>query len=128
MIKNIVMVGSGGFLGSVLRYLMTTWSQRLSSHPFPHGTLVVNLIGCLCIGLIGGWAEHRDLLSPAARLFLLVGMFGGFTTFSTFGYETISLIRGAQMFMALSNVATHVILGLVAVWVGYSASAWTGAH
>lgn len=120
--KNILLVGLGGSLGSMLRYAVTVGVRRSSSHPFPHQTLWVNVSGCLLIGLLGGLCEHRNLLNHEARLILLVGLFGGFTTFSTFGYETLSLWKGQQPFLAFSNVALHVILSLFAVWCGYAAS------
>lgn len=118
--KSVLLVGAGGFVGSALRHIVGTWVQRLADHPFPHGILAVNLVGCLLIGLVGGLAEHRGVLSPEARLFLLVGTFGGFTTFSSFGYDTLALLRGQQAWLALSNVVLHVVFGLAAVWCGLS--------
>lgn len=118
--KNILLVGLGGSLGSMLRYAVTLAARRASSHPFPLQTLWVNVGGCLLIGLIGGLCEHRNLFGHEARLIILVGLFGGFTTFSTFGYETLSLWRGQQPLLAFSNVALHVTLSLFAVWGGYA--------
>lgn len=117
--REVLAVGAGGFVGSVLRYLVSGWVQSRLDHPFPHGILLVNLVGCLLIGLLGGVAETRHVLGHATRLFLLVGMFGGFTTFSAFGYDTLELVRSNQLLLACSNVALHVILGLAAVWLGY---------
>lgn len=118
--SNIIAVGVGGFVGSVFRFLLAGAVHRISGNPwFPYGTLCVNVIGCLLIGLVGGWADHREVFSPAARLFLMVGFLGGFTTFSTFGYETLNLLRDAQPVAALTNVALHVGLGFAAVWLGY---------
>ena len=82
---NIILVGSGGFIGSALRYLIGLGVHSLlRSATFPYGTLAANLIGCLLIGLFNGLADERLLLSPQTRLFILTGMLGGFTTFSTF--------------------------------------------
>ena len=119
MIK-LLLVGGGGFLGSVARYLVSGWVYRLlDEEAFPFGTLAVNVAGCLLIGLLSGLAEARQVLSPEARLFVLIGFLGGFTTFSTFGFETFVLVRGTQIGAALLNVGLSVLLGLAAVWAGY---------
>lgn len=85
---------------------------------FPWGTLAVNIGGCFVIGLLFGLGETRQLFSPQARLFLLVGVLGGFTTFSTFGLESFNLLRDGEAARALANVALHIIVGLGAVWAG----------
>ena len=114
--RTILIIGLGGFAGSVLRYLAAGWVHRLSDNPFfPYGTLGVNVLGCLAIGLLGGWAENAELFSPTARAFLLIGLLGGFTTFSTFGYETMALLREKAVIPALLYVALHLLLGLAAV-------------
>jgi CrcB protein len=123
----MLMVGLGGFTGSVLRYLVSGWIQRLSgSALFPYGTLGVNVLGCLIIGLLGGWADNAELFSPAARLFLLVGLLGGFTTFSTFGYETMALLRDKELGSALAYVGLHLVVGFAAVAFGYGLSTLRG--
>jgi len=115
----IVLVGVGGFLGSVLRYLMGGWVHRVLDNPwFPYGTLSVNLIGCLVIGFLGGLTENRQVFAPETRLFLFLGVLGGFTTFSSFAYETSAFLNDGQIVMASLNVGLQVILGLVAVWLG----------
>lgn len=115
----IVLVGVGGFLGSVLRYLMGGWVHRTLDNPwFPYGTLFVNLIGCLVIGFLGGLAEHRQVFASETRLFLFLGVLGGFTTFSSFAYETSAFLNDGQIALASLNVGSQVILGLVAVWLG----------
>lgn len=120
---QIIIVGVGGFIGSIFRYLMSGWVQRLSGDaPFPYGTLSVNVLGCLAIGLLGGWADNAELFSPSARLFLLVGLLGGFTTFSTFGYESMALLRDKEMLYALLYVGGHLLVGLAAVALGYGLS------
>ena len=117
--KELLLVGAGGFVGSVLRYLVGGAAQRLApTLSFPLGTFTVNVVGCLAIGLLSGLAETRDLIGPQARLFLTVGLLGGFTTFSAFGYETVVLARDAERLYALVNVAASVTVGLGAVWVG----------
>jgi len=85
---------------------------------FPFGTLVVNVLGCLLIGLLHGVAETKQIISPELRLFLMIGLLGGFTTFSTFGYETLALMHDAEIFRAVGNVILQILMGLIAVWVG----------
>jgi CrcB protein len=117
---NAVLVGSGGFLGALARYGLSGLVQRSSKlTTFPYGTLVVNLLGCLVIGAIAGLMESRQAFGPEFRIFALIGILGGFTTFSTFGYETFAMMRGEEYFRAVANVGTHVILGLALVWLGY---------
>ena len=120
---NILLVGSGGFLGSVMRYLVGLGAQHLvRSSAFPYGTLVVNILGCLLIGFLGGPAQHRDIFNPSIRLFS--GILGGFTTFSTFGYDTFNLGRDVDLTIALLNVFLHIALGLGAVLLGFWFSRW----
>lgn len=119
----ILFVGTGGFLGAVMRYLIGGWVHDLLRSPwFPYGTLAVNVVGCLLIGLIAGLVESRQALGPEARAFLLIGLLGGFTTFSAFGYETMTLARDGKTIAAMLNVALQVGFGLAAVWGGYSLS------
>ena len=121
--RQILIVGLGGFAGSILRYLLSGWVQRLADTPlFPYGTLSVNVLGCLAIGLLGGWADNAGMFSPSTRLFLLVGVLGGFTTFSTFGYETMALLRDRAMAGAFLYVGLHLLLGFGAVALGYGLS------
>ena len=116
---NIFIVGLGGFIGSALRYLIGGWAQQLSnSLDFPYGTLTVNLIGCFVIGFLGQLAEARGIFASETRLLVFIGLLGGFTTFSSFGNDTLNLARSGQMFNALTNVAVNVIFGLVLVWLG----------
>jgi CrcB protein len=118
-VAAILWVGVGGFLGSVLRYLVGGWVHRGFNSPwFPYGTLVVNVTGCLGIGFLAGLAESRQVFNPEARLFVFIGVLGGFTTFSTFAYETSAFLDDGQIIAASLNVGLHVILGLVAVWLG----------
>jgi len=118
---KVLLVGCGGFLGAVARYLLGGAVHRLVQAPvFPFGTLVVNVSGCLAIGFLGGLADERGALSPEARVFLLIGILGGYTTFSSFGYETFQLLRDGEMLPAVANVLLQVVIGLAAVWAGHS--------
>ena len=122
-ITTLVLVGLGGFAGSVLRYGAGEWVQRLSGESaFPYGTLLVNAAGCLTIGILAGLSESRDLLTEDARNFLYVGVLGGFTTFSAFGYQTLTLMRDGHTAMALANVGLQLALGLGAAAGGYLAA------
>lgn len=119
MLRNILLVGVGGFIGSVARYLATlAFTPSGGDVRFPLGTLVVNVAGCLAIGLLAGVAESRDWLSVSARLLVITGLIGGFTTYSAFAYETFLLGRQQAFGLAVANVALQVLLGLAAVWVG----------
>lgn len=114
------LVGCGGFVGSALRFAVSGWAQRLSpGGGFPIGTLTVNLVGCLLIGLLGGLAEYRQLLGPVQRSLLMVGLLGGFTTYSTFAFETLLLGQDGAVFRAVANILLHVVLGLLAAYAGY---------
>ena len=114
-----LLVGAGGFLGSILRFAVTGWAHRVVPFAgFPWGTLAVNVIGCLAIGFLAGLGETRQLFSPEARLFLFLGLLGGFTTFSTFGYETLALLRDGEPLRAAANVTAQVLAGLAAAWLG----------
>ena len=115
----LLLVGAGGFVGAILRYLATGWVYQALNKPwFPYGTLAVNLIGCFVIGFLGGIAEERRFFSQEVRLFVFVGLLGGFTTYSSFGFETSMLIRDARLLGASLNVGIHIIAGLAAVWLG----------
>ena len=117
MIK-VLLVGLGGFLGSIARYWMSGLVQNQSAGTFPAGTLTVNVLGCFVLGALSELAEARGFLSAEARTFAVIGLLGGFTTFSAFGNETLNLMRERDFAPALANVAANVILGVAAVWVG----------
>ena len=123
---SIIYVALGGALGSVSRYLLGTWTQSISkSIDFPYGTLTVNLIGCFIIGFLSQLAESRGVFTPESRAFVFIGVLGGFTTFSSFGNDSINLLRDGETFNALANVGANVILGLALVWLGRSIAYWT---
>ena len=120
---NILLVGFGGFIGSVLRYLASGYVQQSTkSINFPFGTLAVNVIGCFIIGFLAQLAEDRGVFTSQSRLFVFTGFLGGFTTFSSFGNETLNLARDSQMMNAFANVGANVIVGLFAVWLGRTVS------
>jgi CrcB protein len=115
-----LLVGLGGFVGAVCRYALAGAVHRgLPQTTFPVGTLVVNVLGCLLIGYLAGLADSRQLFAPEFRLFVFIGLLGGFTTFSTFGFETFALARDAGFGQAVVNVGLHVVLGLMMVWLAY---------
>ena len=121
---KILLVGLGGGLGAIARYFLSAYVQHLTpTAPFPLGTLVVNVLGCLMIGLLAYLADLRNLFTPELRLLAFTGFLGGFTTFSTFGNETTLLLAEGKNGSALANVSLHIGLGLGAVWAGRTLAA-----
>ena len=119
MIK-LLLIGSGGFIGSVGRYLVGRGIQSVfTGFSPPIGTLSVNVIGCLLAGLLGGLLETRFTLTDEMQLFFFVGVLGGFTTFSAFGYETFNLLRTTHPLVAGANILAQVVLGIGAVCLGH---------
>ena len=117
--SKIILVGVGGFIGAVLRYLISGYVQNLTqSVALPHGTIAVNITGCFLIGIFSYLVETQAGMTPEMRLLLMVGLLGSFTTYSTFSSETMNLIQGQRLFLALINIAAHLILGLSAVLLG----------
>jgi CrcB protein len=116
---TIVLIAAGGALGSVARYLLSTFVLRATGTLFPLGTFIVNVVGCLVFGVIAGAAEQRVPLTPDLRRFLLVGVLGGFTTFSSYAFESFGLLRDGQFAWAAINVAGQVVAGLAGMWGGY---------
>ncbi len=117
MIK-LLLVGAGGFLGSVARYLLSNFVQEASQSRFPVGTLTVNVLGCFVIGLLSQIGESREIFSAETRAFIFIGMLGGFTTYSSFGNETINLWRQHESGFAALNIVLQLLIGLGAVWLG----------
>jgi CrcB protein len=116
----LLMVAAGGALGSVARYLLSGWTlQHTLEWRFPLGTFLVNVIGCLAVGVLGGLVVKHDLFSAETRLFLFTGVAGGFTTFSAFGLETFHLLRRDEVLVAGSYVAASVVAGLFVLWLGF---------
>ena len=117
---RLLLIGSGGFIGAVGRYLVSRGMQSLFMQlSLPIGTLSVNVLGCLLAGLLGGLLESRIYLSAEAQLFLFVGCLGGFTTFSAFGYETFNLLRTTHPLVAGANMLAQLVLGIGAVCLGH---------
>ena len=121
---RFLLVGLGGCVGSMLRYWASTMVQRLTSaSDFPAGTLTVNVIGCFAIGVLMELAERRALLTSDAHALLVIGLLGGFTTFSAFANDTLNAFRAGAPVLAAANVAGSVVLCLSAVWLGRAAGA-----
>ncbi len=119
LLRKLFIIGAGGFIGAILRYLISGWVQyRSGSIIFPFGTMAVNLLGCLLIGILTLLVESRSSFSMETRTFLLIGLLGAFTTFSTFGNETLSLIRDERIDLAALNAAVQVFAGVLMVWLG----------
>lgn len=121
---NAALVGAGGFAGALARFGVNHLAQRSSILAgFPYGTLIVNLLGCLLIGVAVALIETRDGFGSGFRLFVVVGLLGGFTTWSAFGFETFALLRDTDYLKAATNVILQVVLGLLLVWAGYALAA-----
>ena len=118
MIRQIMIVGMGGFVGAVTRFTLSGLIHRYYKGAFPAGTLVVNIVGCFVIGGLMYFVEDRQLFSPSVRLFSIIGILGAFTTFSTFGYETFEMIKEWNIHFALLNTIANVLLGIVAIVIG----------
>jgi CrcB protein len=128
MILKLLLIGCGGAAGAVLRYLVAGWGQALVAGSFPLGTLLVNVSGCLLIGVVGRLLLGETIVPDHYRFAILVGFLGGFTTFSTFGWETMALLNDGQRTAAIANVLLSNVLGLAAVWIGYRlVQLWPGA-
>jgi len=116
--NHILAIAVGGALGSVLRFLASTWTYNRLGSDFPYGTLLVNVLGSLLIGFLYTLLVERSALDPIWRAGLIVGVLGGFTTFSAFSMETVNLIAGGELPKALVNVLASVGLCLTATWIG----------
>ncbi len=114
-----IMIGLAGLIGTLLRYWLSGFVARHYGETFPWGTLIVNVIGCLVTGAIFNLTEERFLVDPTVRTVILIGLLGGFTTFSSYGLQTFTLLRDGEFALATFNVAVSNVLGLLMVWVGY---------
>jgi CrcB protein len=119
---RLLLVAAGGAVGSVLRYLLSGVVQGQAA--FPIGTFAVNVAGCLAVGFVAGLAFDRSSLSTSARLFLIVGVCGGFTTFSAFSYETLKFIESGELWRAGLNAGGQLVAGVAAVWAGLALARW----
>jgi fluoride exporter len=115
---RVLLVAAGGAAGSVARYLLDGVVYSFLPPTFPYGTFVVNMTGCLLFGLLIGVAEDRLAVGTSARTFILIGILGGFTTFSSFTFETVQLLRDGQWLRGTVNVVGQVFGGLVMLWLG----------
>jgi fluoride exporter len=115
MLKTITLVGIGGAIGSIMRYLASTGIQNKFLSAFPFGTMFVNISGCFLIGIIYALAQ-RSNISPEWRFFFATGICGGYTTFSSFSYESLSLLRDGEIWYATAYISLSVILGILATF------------
>jgi CrcB protein len=116
---NLLLIAIGGAIGSVSRHVLSTLVLRSSGYLFPVGTFIVNFVGSVIFGAIIGAAEQRVLLTPEARAFLLIGLIGGFTTFSSYVFESFVLLQDGQVLSATLNIVGQVIAGLIGFWMAY---------
>ena len=121
---SVLLAGLGGFVGSAARYALSTWvtSRLAAGTSFPWGTFAVNVLGALAIGIIMGAVMEKGDLPERARLLLVVGVLGGFTTFSAFSSETFTLLRAGETPIVIAYVVASVAASLLAVWAGYAAA------
>ena len=120
MVVRVLCVGLGGFAGAILRYLVSGQVQNWSkSIDFPYGTLAVNILGCLVIGLLSYFSEIRGVFSAEVRLCVFIGLLGSFTTYSTFSNEAMTLLSDGKHLAALTYIGAHLVFGLGAVWLGH---------
>ena len=118
MTINIICVGCGGFLGAISRYIISIYTSKQFLFKIPLGTLIVNVLGGFLIGLIMELTIKNNFISPQLKLFLTTGIMGGLTTFSTFSYETIVLIKKGNILLAILNILLNLILSLLGVVLG----------
>lgn len=120
--KAVLLIFAGGGLGSVVRFLLGKWVTGLHQLNFPFGTLVVNVVACFVLGVVVGLADHKQFLSADARIFWAIGFCGGFSTFSTFSYETLALFQQPVVGSGLLYILASVVLCLGAVMFGVAIS------
>ena len=117
--QNVLLVGLGGFIGAIARYKLGGLILHMTAQGrFPLSIFAVNIIGCLAVGILAGVAERYEVFGPEARLFLFTGLLGGFTTFSAYGLEAMSLIRRGELGVAALYAGGSVVFGITAVWLG----------
>ena len=119
-IMRLFLIGFAGFVGTIVRYWLSGTVARRYGETFPLGTLVVNLVGCFFVGLFYCLMQERYLVNQTVRSIVLIGLLGGFTTFSSFGLQTFTLLRDQEITLALLYMVSSNVLGVILVWVGYS--------
>jgi fluoride exporter len=118
--QRLIYIGLAGGVGTLFRYWLSDWTARRFGEAFPTGTLIVNLLGCFLAGLLFYLMFDRFAVSPTVRAVVLIGLLGGFTTFSSFGLQTFALMRDGELGLAFVNIAVSNVAGLLMVWAGYS--------
>lgn len=119
--EKYLFIGLGGFLGSIARFGLASFVQNWTESLFPYGTMLVNIAGCFMIGLLMTLFQERIVVGPNVRLFLIIGILGGFTTFSSFSYDTFALLRSGNHLAAGINVTVSLFGCLLATWAGFFA-------
>lgn len=117
--EKYLLIGLGGAIGSISRYVLSRMVYHSAGESFPYGTLAVNIIGCFLIGLLMAVMQERLVTSPNYRYLLVIGLLGGFTTFSSFSYETLELMRMGSMTASLFNIFYNIAGCLASTWCGY---------
>jgi fluoride exporter len=123
MFKLLLILLGGGF-GSLMRYWVSGWTQRWANGSFPLGTLSVNIIGCALIGFLNALVLGRLLVREEYRVGLIVGVLGGFTTFSSYSWESVALANNGQLWLALTNVVVSNVVCLFLAFAGYRLGIW----
>ena len=123
---NYILVSAGAAIGGALRYGISTYIQKNISVIFPYGTLVVNIVGSFFLGIVMFYLNEKELIGNEFRLFLTIGFCGGFTTFSTFSFETLNLFRDSEFGLAIYNVLLNVVLCLLGIYLAYLISKLIG--
>jgi fluoride exporter len=120
--QKTILIALAGLVGTLLRYWLSGVVARQYGETFPWGTMAVNLIGCFVTGAVFYLTEERFLINPAVRTVILIGLLGGFTTFSSYGLQTFTLLRDGEFGLAALNIVTSNVFGLLMVWAGYTLS------